>query len=180
MALSELQKMPKLPPAALEKLVKMPTTLGVAEPELDSGPKVCLAFGAKVTLPPVFTDREINGFAATSSAFNGSSVLPKDRNVDAIARPDWVFVPLLVNVSCCVLKPESEKATAVRVPKLLLNSPKAPVWLMSSVGCNGLVKLKVWTSALALSARAVPATNTASDFMGVSNFWSAGLRDITR
>lgn len=169
MALSELQKMPKLPPAALEKLVKMPTTLGVAEPELDSGPKGWLAFGAKVTLL-VFTDREINGFAATSSAFNGSSVLPKDRNVDAIARPDWVFVPLLVNVSCCVLKPESEKATAVRVPKLLLNSPKAPVWLMSSVGCNGLVKLKVWTSALALSARAVPATNTASDFMGFPTF----------
>ena len=84
-------------------------------------------------------------------------------------------VTKLVSVSCVELEPDKFSATPVKVPKAPLNKPKTPVWLIS-VGCNELggLKLKLTVAALALSARAVPATKAASDFIGSSSsHWSA-------
>ena len=87
---------------------------------------------------------------------------------------------ILVTDRSVVLKPDNFKATPVKVPKLLSNRPKTPVWLMSVV-CNGLLKLKLTVAALELSARAVPTTKDASDFIGSSSsHWSAVWRRLIK
>ena len=109
------------------------------------------------------------GLAAARIPVNAPSGLPKNREVVLVADTDWDVPELLVNENVVELEPDKFSATPVKVPKALSNRPKTPVWVIG-VGCNWLLKLKLTVAALALSARAVPATNTASDFMGFPTF----------
>ena len=81
----------------------------------------------------------------------------------------WAAASLLLNEKVVEMEPFKFSTTPVNVPKVLSNRPKTPVWPISVV-CNVLVKLKVNGTALALIARAVPATKAASDFMALSSF----------
>ena len=78
--LFDLQVTLKLPPPELEKLLRMPFTLGTRDFDASNGPNAALIPSLSVT-GPVLTDRLSKGLAATRRPSRAPRLLPKNRLV---------------------------------------------------------------------------------------------------